>query len=362
MKKYLFVLFILCLGCFDNVYAKKIVIDGNSYDSLNDIYGNGFEYKSNGNVLFLDNYKGGVISFEGELRIDLKNNNIINGKNLKCGIDVQDLLITGNGSLYIINVDIGINSLNTVNIYDCLLYIKTSNIGINAINNDLLCYQSKLIIKDSYIGIYCNNLLDINLSFVNVINCNYGVLADNNLTMMLLESSVYLKSFEYCLMDIKELVSELSKIYLESSYFTINNQCIKENEVNKLLVSNDNLNYIEDNFIDYQYIKMADQNEIDELLISHEGLILEIDESILLNEDNNEINSDNEIDNDNSLVLKEELEDEYDVDNESNDSNFNNNLVVFPNPMTYDDLFLYIMLGLSSLLFLGIVIYFRRYE
>lgn len=391
MKRILiFILVIFLFNTYD-VLAKEIIVNDILYDDEISFEGEGYSYNSNSKKLFLDGYNGGSISYDGLLHITLYNENVINGNSLDA-INCLELSIYGNGTLNIYNANRAI-VCERLQVQYSKMYITKSKVGIIASGIEIYLSSSKLVIDECDVGIISPDNIYLGSSTMNILECDIGIRNHDLKTLTLNNSNLYIKTNSYCLENIEINSIYKSKIFLESSEMTLNDSNILESDDTLIYASDDKNNYfLDEDYFFYPFIKIAEKDKIEELLISNEGLIIEVDKSFLekkdedkesdikepntnenlgndiLENDKDDIEEDNKEDNPNDLNKEEEDLSDNDKNNntdyidvvtknEYTEGVFND--IEIDNPHTFDSIYIFFIIFIISLLVL-ILCFLRR--
>jgi len=346
MKKILVVLLFFIFIRVDDIFAKEIIVNNIKYDDGSDFEGNGYKFKSNNKILYLDGYNGGAIIYDDLIEIRINNVNIINCDG-KIGIEAKEIDIYGEGILNIYNGDIGINS-ERVQIQWVKLYIAKCKTGMFLIGNELYLYRNETVIEECNTGIYSPNSIVLVYSKMNIINCEFGIYNENSKRLVLNKSDLYIYTQNYCLYNIGFIDITLSRIVLKSENFCLNQKYNHNNDDIIDYVSEDDINYfIDDKNIDYPFIKISNNEYIDNLLLNDKNLIIEIDKSFLLNKDDENQNNNDDNQNDLNVQTKSEYtEDEY-------------SKIEVINPQTIDNIHLFIILIVFSIFIIIVTLSIR---
>lgn len=347
MKKILFAFFIFFL--VGNVNAKEIIINDISYnlDNKSDIYGKGYYFDADTDILTLDGYNGGVIEFTDKLIIKIRNKSVIRGNGNNIGIKSGELSIYGSGELYIFNVIEGIYSKNLY-LDRITLYIDSKEIGIESYDDFIMFYLSKVKIENSDIGVLTMDYLDVNTSSINIINTNHGIDAKQEMNCYFFDSLLYIDTFDECFRNYSEIYLELTTVSLKSKNMITICSEFMEIPLNEIYVSNDGINYHkEDDYSNYQYLKLATKEKIQELLINDNNLVFDVDYKI--------INDNKNLDDENDVYTSSEY-----TENEYTNNEFENDLLI-ENPLTSDNILKSIRIFIVTLIiFLGGLLFVLR--
>lgn len=343
MKK-IWIIFLFVFELFIDVSAKEIIIDNISYDADSDFSGEGFLYDGDYKNLTLDGYKGGIIAYDDNLNIYVKNTNIIDGNGALVGINSKKLGIFGEGTLNIINTDIGINS-EMVYLDKITTFIRSNEVGINIESmNGCLLSNSNVVIEKSNIGIFCLGSFNLNYTTLNIVDSEIGI-KGNNLKLYLLSSNLYMVTNDNCILGVNLIDILTSQISLKSNDIAIPEQKLIKKENNMFYVSDDDISYVLDElYWNYAYFKMATTEKIDDLLISDEGLVFEIDKSFFIKDEDGGVKEDGAL----GVV----------TDSEYTKNEFNKIEVV--NPETLDNIWVFLVIGGASLILIMLIKMLRR--
>lgn len=337
MKKYIVLgILLFCLGFNNNVLASEIIINGTSYDDTVDINGEGFYYDYANKTLYLDGYNGGIINAPGELNVIVANENFITSKFGKNGIQGTNVSISGNGVINITKGVYGISGDNVM-IKDIGLHIADSDAGILASKDSFNVLNAKIIIENCNLGMNPASETFFENSKINILNVKYGLRKFNYVNVSLKNSDLYLISEDFGMDEVIMPSIINSRLVIKSKIVATQDKEITISSLNKLYVSDDDLQYIEvDNYQYYNMLKLAPKEEIDSLILDDSSMLLSVDD------------------------LKEFMEEVVLTPNEYTENEYEKIEIV--NPMTFDGIYYYLaLLGISILLLTAICWFLRRY-